>query len=65
MFPSVRIFDSLPSGGRDGFDLTIYSHFLDLYRSYVEFTFCVCRKIFRLIEMEICVDSLFGSLLDR
>ena len=44
------IFDSLPLGGRDGFDLTIPSPFLNLSCSYVEFTFCVFRNLCGLIK---------------
>ena len=41
LFLSVRIFNLLPSGGRDGFDLTIPPHFLDLSCYYVELLFVI------------------------
>ena len=65
LFLSVRIFNSLPSGEKDGFYLIIPSPFLDIYCYYVEFTFCVCSNLYRLINMEISVNSLLSSLLDR
>ena len=65
MFPSVGTFDALPSGGRDGSDLTIAPPFLNLSCSYVEFTFFVCRNVYGLINTEICINNLLSSLLDR
>ena len=65
LLPSVEIFDSLPSGVWDGFELTIPPHFLDLSCPYVEFNICVCRNSYKLIKTEICINSLLGSLLDR
>ena len=56
MFLSVEIFDSLPSDGQDGFDISC---------SYVEFKFCVFRNLFGLINTEICINSLLSSILDR
>ena len=63
-FPSVGVFDSLPSGGRGGFNLTIPSPFLDISCSYVEFTFFVCCNLHGLIKTEICINSLLSGLLD-
>ena len=65
LFPSVGIFDKLPSGGRDSFNLTIPSPFLNLSCSYVEFTFCVCRNSYRIIKTEICINYLLSSNLYR
>ena len=39
--------------------------FLDVSCSYVEFTFCVCRNLYGLVKIEICIISLIISLLDR
>ena len=60
LFPSFGIFDSSPSGGRDGFYPTIPSPFLDLSCSYVEFTFFVWRNSYGLIMTEICINSLLS-----
>ena len=65
LFMSVGIFDSLPSGWRDGFDLTMTPPFLNLSCSYVEFTFFVCSNLYELIMTEICINTLLSSLLDR
>ena len=65
LFLSVEIFNSLPPGGRDGFDSNITPHFLDLSCSYVEFTFCVCYNSYGLIKTEICIKNLLSSILDR
>ena len=65
MLSSVGVFDSVPSCGWDGFDLTIPPPFLDLSCSYVVFTFFVCRDSYGLIKTEICINSLLGSILDR
>ena len=65
LFPSARIFDLLPSGGRNGFYLTIPLPLLYLYCSYVEFTFCVCRNSYGIIKTEICINTLLSSRLDR
>ena len=65
LFLSVGIFDSLPSGGRDGLDLTILPPFLDIYCSYVEFKFCVCCNLYGLIKTEIYISTILSSLLDR
>ena len=65
LFLSVGIFDSLPSGGRDGFDSIIPPTFLDISCSYVEFVFCVCSSSYGLIKMEICINTLLSSLLGR
>ena len=55
MLPSVGIFNSLPSGGRDVFDSTITPPFLDISCSYEELSFCACRHLYRLIKTEICI----------
>ena len=65
LLQSVRISNSLPSGGQDGFDMTITPHFLNISCSYVDFKFCVCRNLYRLIKTEIYINTLLSSLLDR
>ena len=65
LFPSVGIFNSLPSVERDGFDLNITPPFIDLSCSYFEFTFCVFRNSYGLIKTEICINTILSSLLDR
>ena len=65
LFLSVGIFNSLPSGGKDGFNLTVPPPFLNIFCSYVEFAFCVYRYSHGLIKMEICINTLPSSLLDR
>ena len=37
---------------------------LDISCYYVEFTFCVCRNSYGLVNTEICINSLICSLLD-
>ena len=67
-FPTFTVswdIDSLYSCGRDGFDLTIPPHLLNISCSYVEFKFCVCRNSYGLVNTEIFIKSLLSSLLDR
>ena len=65
LFPSVGIFNSLPSGGRDGFDLTITPPFLDLSCSYVEFTICVFHNSYGITKTDIFINTILSSILDR
>ena len=65
LLPSFGIFNSSPSGGLDGLDLTITPPFLDISCSYVEFTFYVFRNLYGLIKTEVCINTLLISLLDR
>ena len=62
---SIGIFNSLPSGGRDGYESIITPPFHYIYCSYVEVTFCVCQNLCRLINTEIFINTLLSSFLDR